>query len=469
MAACAACAGAEVPSAPPAAAPVAPTFYRIERLGRHVGWLRHEVVNERRDDAPVLVERMEIETRVAREGETVRFRAAEERVYREDGKLVSAWFRRERPGMVRESRAACDARGCEVTTTGDGPEVRRRLPPTRETRVQALAPQVALREGKARLVYLDLEDLREVVREAVRVGVEPVAALGGQEATRVEIRTVGEDATTVEWLDARGRPLAARFSDGAELRVVPEAQAKAAASPLEIGSMAVLPLPARVERGRPVDEVRVTFDALPESARLPSPHRRYETLPDGAVRVVTVARLPEAAPLPIPPEGFERELAVTADLDHDHPSIRALVDRFPRERLSSALELAALCTALANRALPYRDDAGADRASQILAGGKGGPADAATLLVALARASGLPARIVTGYVYAEDEGEPLLVWSAWAEVFVGEWMEVDPFLGEVPASPLHLPVGREGVGDSGYGLLGRLGVRAFETSARVQL
>ncbi len=469
--ACAACAG--VPSAGPSAtaeaAPLPTTYYRIDRLGRPVGWLRHEVVAERRDGDPVLVERMELETRMAREGEKLRFRAEEERVYGADGALVSARLRRVRPGLTRESRAACDADGCEVVTSGDGPAVRRRLPPTTETRAQALAAQLALREGTLRFTYLDLEELQEVEREAVAAGAEPVPLLGGRNARRVEIRTEGEAGTTVEWLADDGAPLGARFSDGAELVVLPEAQAKAESSPVDLAALAVLPLPQPIERGRPVDEVRVVFDALPESARLPAPYRRYEELPDGAVRVTTVAPELEPAPLPIPSAGFERELAATADLDHDSPAIRGLIARIPMDRLGNSAELAALLTALVGQALPVREDAGVDRASQILAGGKGGPADAATLFVALARAAGLPARIVNGYVYAEDEGVPLLVWSAWAEVYVGAWVEVDPFLGELPANALHLPVGREGVGDSGVGLLGRLGVRSFETSARVKL
>lgn len=467
----AACAG--TPKSPTASAPateIPPTFYRIERLGRHVGWLRHEVVPEVRDGAPVLVERMELETRVSREGETIRFRAGEERVYGEDGKLVAARLRRERPGFYRESRASCREDGCEVMTTGDGPAVTRRLPPTRETSVQALAPQLALREGgTVRSVYLDLEALREVEREAKAVGEEALARLGGRRAHRIELRTEGEEAIALEWLDAGGAPLAARFSDGSELAVVPEAEAKAEATAVDIESMAVLPLPEGIEPGRPVDEVRIVFDSLPASARIPAPHRQYEDLPGGAVRVVSVASRPRARPLPVATEGLERDLAVTADLDHDHPAIRDLVGRIPREKLSSSLDLAALCTALVQRALPFREDAGADRASQILAGGRGGPSDAATLFVALARAAGLPARIVTGFVYGEDEGMPLLVFSSWAEVYVGEWVEVDPFLGQFPASPLHLPVGREGEGDAGYGLLGRLGVRSFETSSRVQL
>ncbi len=455
--------GAEIqPSSRPA--PIPALHYRIERLGRRIGWLRHEVRYELRDGEEVLVERVVAETAMAREGVVLPFKGEEERIYEAGGKgrLLTAWVRRTRSDGTREALARCDPSGCDVSVQGDGPRVTRRLPPTAETSVQAIAALVAAKEGEAHFAYLDLDELREEARDAVAKGTEAVRAAGGREAVRVELRTPGDVEPTVEWIATDGTPLAARFSDGAELVVTTEAEAKRAPEPLEISSLAILPLPSAVDRSRPVGTVRITLEALPEAARFPAPHRKYEELPDGAVRITTTTRPPPRTPLPIDPAGFERELAVTADIDHDHPDIRGLVARIPKDRVESAVELAAACLGLVDRLLPTREGAGVDRASQILRAGKGGPDDAARLYVALARAAGLPARIVAGYVYAEDDGMPILVWTAWVEVWTGEWIEVDPFLRELPASPAHLPVGREGVGDGGFGLLGRLGVRAFE-------
>ncbi|MFQ6046152.1 MAG: transglutaminase family protein [Gemmatimonadales bacterium] len=56
------------------------------------------------------------------------------------------------------------------------------------------------------------------------------------------------------------------------------------------------------------------------------------------------------------------------------------------------------------------------------------------LYVALARASGLPARTAAGLVYVRGR----FYYHAWPEVFLGEWVAVDPTLGQFPADASHL-------------------------------
>lgn len=60
----------------------------------------------------------------------------------------------------------------------------------------------------------------------------------------------------------------------------------------------------------------------------------------------------------------------------------------------------------------------------------------AALFVALARAAGLPARNVGGFVYAYmgSSGKSVFGYHAWAEVWLGEWIPVDPTVQEVGTS-----------------------------------
>ncbi len=70
-----------------------------------------------------------------------------------------------------------------------------------------------------------------------------------------------------------------------------------------------------------------------------------------------------------------------------------------------------------------------------LRSGRGGAAHHTHLFVALARASGMPARPVRGLVAAG----PSLLSHVWAEVWLsGAWVPVDPTLGTLPASASHL-------------------------------
>jgi hypothetical protein len=65
---------------------------------------------------------------------------------------------------------------------------------------------------------------------------------------------------------------------------------------------------------------------------------------------------------------------------------------------------------------------------------KGDCNEHSTLFAALARAAGIPTKIVLGVVFLEEK----FYYHAWDEVFVGSWIAVDPTLGQVPADASHI-------------------------------
>lgn len=56
------------------------------------------------------------------------------------------------------------------------------------------------------------------------------------------------------------------------------------------------------------------------------------------------------------------------------------------------------------------------------------------LYVAMARAIGLPARIAAGLAYVDGK----FYYHAWPEVYIGDWVPVDPTFGQFPADAAHL-------------------------------
>jgi len=58
----------------------------------------------------------------------------------------------------------------------------------------------------------------------------------------------------------------------------------------------------------------------------------------------------------------------------------------------------------------------------------------AVLFVALARAAGLPARTAAGLMPVDGR----FYYHAWAEVYLGDWVAVDPMLDEFPAGAAHV-------------------------------
>ncbi|MEX0980143.1 MAG: transglutaminase-like domain-containing protein [Gemmatimonadota bacterium] len=73
-------------------------------------------------------------------------------------------------------------------------------------------------------------------------------------------------------------------------------------------------------------------------------------------------------------------------------------------------------------------------ALQVLEEGAGDCNEHTVLYVALARSLGLPARTAVGLVYLDGS----FFYHAWPEVWLGEWVAVDPTLGQVPAGAAHL-------------------------------
>jgi transglutaminase-like putative cysteine protease len=73
-------------------------------------------------------------------------------------------------------------------------------------------------------------------------------------------------------------------------------------------------------------------------------------------------------------------------------------------------------------------------AEKVLETRRGDCNEFATLYVALARAAGLPSRTVSGLIYLNGR----FYYHAWPEVYLGDWVAVDPTFDQYPADALHL-------------------------------
>jgi transglutaminase-like putative cysteine protease len=73
-------------------------------------------------------------------------------------------------------------------------------------------------------------------------------------------------------------------------------------------------------------------------------------------------------------------------------------------------------------------------ALQVLESRRGDCNEHTVLYVALARSLGLPARTAVGLVYLRGS----FYYHAWPEVWLGEWVAVDPTFGQTPADAAHL-------------------------------
>lgn len=94
-------------------------------------------------------------------------------------------------------------------------------------------------------------------------------------------------------------------------------------------------------------------------------------------------------------------------------------------------------------------------ALQTLHSGQGDCGEHTVLSVALMRAAGIPARPVAGLVYwPPGDG---FGYHAWTEVFVGDWVMMDPSWGEALVNPTHIALTRGNLKDQVSILLRALG------------
>ena len=81
----------------------------------------------------------------------------------------------------------------------------------------------------------------------------------------------------------------------------------------------------------------------------------------------------------------------------------------------------------------------------------------ATLLTALLRASGIPARLGVGLVYTRDK----FFYHAWTEAYVGRWISMDATLNQMPADATHIKL-VEGNLDKQVEIAGFIGTMKIE-------
>jgi hypothetical protein len=79
--------------------------------------------------------------------------------------------------------------------------------------------------------------------------------------------------------------------------------------------------------------------------------------------------------------------------------------------------------------------AGTSAALEALKKGEGNSLAKTRLFSSLARAAGIPTRLVYGIFYVQDRG---FLYHSWVECHIGYWIPVDPTSGEIPANATHI-------------------------------
>lgn len=287
-------------------------------------------------------------------------------------------------------------------------------------------------------------------------------------------RTAVAGLESIEWRDAKGRPLCVSVpAMKGVFTLVTREKALSGFDPFDIFARSLMK-PDR-PLGKPADlqsvTLRLTFDGPAPS--IPEDDRQKIAARDGRELTLSIARVPAKPGVkrPVDAPEMKRFLAPTTYEQSDAPEIRARAKELAWAT-DDALEAAAEITRWAHTRLKAGMGQGYLSAVEALKAGEGDCTEFSVLASAVAKAAGLPARLVTGVVYVDGK----FGFHAWLEVWVGYWHPLDPTLDETDINPTHIKLWT-GIGEPGelrdaavavLNLFKGVTIKVVETSYRTQ-
>jgi hypothetical protein len=239
----------------------------------------------------------------------------------------------------------------------------------------------------------------------------------------------------VSWIDGSGRTLKEESPGGFSMTRQSRAQAESLngsrAVPLDLIAKTSITVNAPVTNpgGRELLKLRLSgFD--PSSFSLSGGRQTFNA---GVLEIhrESVEKLGSVS-LPVD-KRLASYLQSTVFLQSDHPSIRKLAYEIVGGE-TDARKAALLIKNWVYKNVRKRPTISIPTALAVLQSRSGDCNEHAVLFNALARAAGIPAKTVVGLVYLRGA----FYYHAWSEVWVGDWVSLDPVLNQFPADVTHV-------------------------------
>lgn len=265
-------------------------------------------------------------------------------------------------------------------------------------------------------------------RERIRIGdrMEP--------ALRIRQRFKG--ITVISWVDGKGKTLKEETPTG--LSLIKEGAEQATAFPqtrsISLDIISQTAIPTRIPIGDPARKnllkLRLSGFTLASFA-LSGDRQRLS----GDVVEIQKEDLKQmrSYKVPLQDQRFASFLHSTPFLQSDHPEIRELAQTVLRGE-TDAVKASRKIREWVYDNLAKEPTVSIPNALEVLRTKKGDCNEHAVLFNALARAAGIPAKTAVGVVYLRGA----FYYHAWSEVWLGQWISVDPVLNQFPADITHV-------------------------------
>ncbi len=366
------------------------------------------------------------------------------------GRLLSLKVEQKGDGGEQLLEATATPTGLRVIRKRPGqPNEVLNLPPSKETIEDADQARVALfRQQNVEGFITDSQDL-ETYRVITTLGEAQARTVGGVPVKLRKVTTLSEKEKVPidSYIDEKGRLIELHF--GATMMAVAESESVAKRlDQVEVFGLTrvVLPKPAPAQARAVPGSWTLVVEGLPDKFHQDTERQKFKKLPNGRVAVTLSAAAPKTKPVerPLSDPSGGKYLKTSIIVESDNPEIKSLAARILQNETDAYLA-AKKINAWVYQTLKKDYGASADRATDVLRQLRGDCTEHSLLAVSLMRASGIPARRIDGVIYMENEDKvPALYWHEWVEVYVGEWVQMDPTFGQDVADPTHFGVGEEG-------------------------
>jgi transglutaminase-like putative cysteine protease len=266
-------------------------------------------------------------------------------------------------------------------------------------------------------------------REYIRVGDRTEPA--------IRLRQRFKGLSVVSWVDGLGRTLKEESPAGLSLvRQTPqEARRLSAAHSVSLDLIAQssitptgsIPQPERIQKLKlRLDGIDLANFPLATVGRQRLHEDQLEIQREATSRIVSF-------PLPLRDWRFGSFIQPTPFMQSDHPRIRAVAHKILGGERDAHTAVRRIKDWVYSE-IAKQPTVSIPSALEVLETKKGDCNEHTVLFNALARAAGIPAKTVVGLVYLRGA----FYYHAWSEVWLGQWISLDPVLNQFPADATHV-------------------------------
>jgi hypothetical protein len=443
--------------------------YGVYVKSRKFGWAVDELKVGQFEGREVAVVTFEMQGSFTSAGEASRFEEKSATYYELEGKgeILFAEERVVEDGNETRRTMTRNGREFEIATRSRGGDTTRRVPIPKETlslmRDMELWLARPLKRGAKFESYSTSWDQAEIDSRETYTFRSKKTILWGGIRTGVYSVTVHVDGMVLDFdVTADGTPLKGMMGGLFELRAEKEAIAKKpSAEPIDMLQASSIKTDKNLGEPETIDSLTLQISGL-GSFQLPTSHRQRQRSKRGSTLVLELSRdFRAAAPAPLSPKERDEFLKPTPSLPADHPAIRAKARQIIADE-TGPLQMATLLQEWVFRHARQTMAANQASALDVLNSLAGDCTEITLLFVALARASGLPAREVGGVMFV-NEGAPIFGWHAWAEIHDGhQWVSIDPTWNQVYVDGTHLKLSEDSADLSWVNLLGKMKIKILK-------